>query len=328
MELEPGGAGGFGIPLTEHDGARRALIEPSEHIAGRDVPEACVITFFGDVVDRLVTQRGARVLAENRWEDGPHPLLEVEHDGQRLAVLRSGVGAPLAGGLLEEVIATGCRYFVVCGGAGSLHADLTLGHVVVVSSALRDEGTSFHYLPPGRRVEADPAARRTLEAVLTSRQLPFVSGLTWTTDAPYRETPGKVAARRAEGCLTVEMEAAALVAIARFRGSRSPRSSTAGTTCPASRGTTAPGRAARTSGRACSTSPPPPRSPSPPSGPDALSRVDGPAAPVRRGASGRGRPGPRSRIIVDAVENPPTALPPAPRRVLMVSDCRGTVRSN
>lgn len=219
-DTEEGGGRHLRIPLTEHDDVPLAFIEPSEQIARRDVPEACVVTFFGDVVDRLVERRGARVLVENQWEDGPHPLLEVEHDGQRLAVLRSGVGAPLAGGLLEEVIAMGCRYFVVCGGAGSLHKDLTLGHFVVVSSALRDEGTSFHYLPPGRHVEADPEARRTLEAVLTSRQAPYVSGPTWTTDAPYRETPNKIAARRDEGCLTVEMEAAALAAIARFRSVR------------------------------------------------------------------------------------------------------------
>lgn len=217
---EGGGDQHVVLPLSEHDATVPAFIEPSEQIGRRDVPEACVVTFFGDVVDRLVEHRGARVLVENRWEDGPHPLLEIEHEGQRLAVLRSGVGAPLAGALLEEVIAAGCRSFVACGGAGSLHADLTLGHVVVVSAALRDEGTSFHYLPPSRRVEADADARRVLEAVLAERGVPFVSGPTWTTDAPYRETPGKVAARRDEGCLTVEMEAAALIAVARFRGVR------------------------------------------------------------------------------------------------------------
>lgn len=208
----------FHIPLTEHDAALGAFIEPTETIAPRDVPSACVITFFGDVVDSLVEGRGARVLAENRWEDGPHPLLEVEHAGQRLAVLRSGVGAPLAGALLEEVIAMGCRSFVVCGGAGALHRELTLGHLVVVASAVRDEGTSYHYLPAARTIEFDEAARGVLEMALEDRGAPFVVGKTWTTDAPYRETPGKIARRRAEGCLTVEMEAAALAAVARFRG--------------------------------------------------------------------------------------------------------------
>ncbi|MBK8335026.1 MAG: purine-nucleoside phosphorylase [Acidimicrobiaceae bacterium] len=161
------------IPLTEHDVARTAFIEPSQTISPQDVPSACVITFFGDVVDRLVERRGARVLSQNRWEDGPHPLLEIGHDGKRLAVLRSGVGAPLAGGLLEETIAMGCRAFVVCGGAGTLHGELTLGHFVVVASAIRDEGTSYHYLPrletfssTGRRrgargvLEAGGAVRR------------------------------------------------------------------------------------------------------------------------------------------------------------------------
>ena len=208
------------IPLSEHDDSRSAFIEPSEQVPPRDVPAACVVTFFGDVVDRLLERPGTRVLAENRWEDGPHPLLEIDHEGHRLAVLRAGVGAPLAGGLLEEVIATGCRSFVVCGGAGALHRELTVGHLVVLSSAVRDEGTSFHYLPPARVIELDEAARAVLEEVLTARGAPFVVGRTWTTDAPYRETAAKIAARRGEGCLTVEMEAAALAAIARFRGVR------------------------------------------------------------------------------------------------------------
>ncbi|MBZ5737187.1 nucleoside phosphorylase [Nocardioides mangrovi] len=205
------------IPLLEHDDSPRAFIEPTEQITPRDVPAACVITFFGDVAERLVDRRGARVLSENRWEDGPHPLLEIEHEGERLAVLRAGVGAPLAGALLEETIALGCTHFVVCGGAGTLHPDLTVGHLVVVSSAIRDEGTSFHYAPPTREIELDPAARRVLEDVLDERGAPYVVGRTWTTDAPYRETPTRIAARRDEGCLTVEMEASALAAVAAFR---------------------------------------------------------------------------------------------------------------
>lgn len=203
--------------LLGHDPTPRAFIEPSEQVRRRDVPGACVITFFADVVHRLIEQRGARVVAENRWEDGAHPLLELAHEGERLAVLHSGVGAPLAAGLLEEVVAMGCQAFVVCGGAGALRSDLTLGHLVVVASSLRDEGTSYHYLPAARHVDADPFARRVLEEVLDEKDVPFVAGRTWTTDAPYRETPDKIAARQAEGCLTVEMEAAALAAVARFR---------------------------------------------------------------------------------------------------------------
>ncbi|WP_300078153.1 nucleoside phosphorylase [Propioniciclava sp.] len=204
-------------PLLEFDPSTPALIEPSAAVPRADVPAACVITFFGDVVQRLLAA-GARVIDENQWEDGPHVLLETEHEGQRLAVLHSGVGGPLAVGLLEETIARGCSAFVACGGAGSLHPEQTLGHLVVVSAALRDEGTSLHYLPASRWVELDAAARGVLEATLADHRVPHVTGPTWTTDAPYRETPAKIAFRRDEGCLTVEMEAASLAAAARFRG--------------------------------------------------------------------------------------------------------------
>lgn len=204
-------------PLLDFDSSRRGFFEPADVVRPLDVPAACVITFFGDTFGRLLAD-GGRVLARNKWEDGEHPLIEIEHEGQRLAVLHSGVGAPLAAGLLEETIALGCRVFVVCGGAGALQEELTLGHLVVVRSALRDEGTSHHYLPAGRWIDLDPEATAFLEATLAAAGVPFVTGATWTTDAPYRETPAKIAARRAEGCITVEMEAAALAAVAQFRG--------------------------------------------------------------------------------------------------------------
>jgi uridine phosphorylase len=207
-------------PLLEFDASPRAFIEPAEttKLRRRDVPAACVVTFFGDVVRRLMDSGRARVIAENAWEDGPHPLLDFEHEGRRVAILHSGVGAPLAAGLLEEVIAMGCRAFVVCGGAGALRPGLTRGHLVVVDSALRDEGTSHHYAPASRCIEADPGATAALKATLAEHGVDFLAGRTWTTDAPYRETPDKIASRRSEGCITVEMEAAALAAVAAFRG--------------------------------------------------------------------------------------------------------------
>lgn len=207
-----------GSPLLEFDPAPQAYIEPSEQVAPRDVPAACVITFFGDAVARLRASGQARLITENVWEDGPHPLVEMEHEGRRLAVLHSGVGAPLAGGLLEEVIAMGCTAFVVCGGAGVLRPELALGHLIVVESAVRDEGTSHHYRPPGRYIDADAAAVSVLQTTLRDRGVPFVAGRVWTTDAPYRETRDKIERRRTEGCLAVEMEAAALAAVAAFRG--------------------------------------------------------------------------------------------------------------
>jgi uridine phosphorylase len=99
-----------------------------------------------------------------------------------------------------------------------LNREIALGHLVVPSSALRDEGTSYHYLPPSREVDASPEAVRAIQQTLDDAGVPYVTGKTWTTDAIYRETSTKIARRREEGCLTVEMEAAAFFAVAQFRG--------------------------------------------------------------------------------------------------------------
>ncbi len=205
-------------PILEHDTAREALIEPSKVIKPRDVPEHCVICFFREAIDKVVAEHDARILAKNYWEDGPHPLYEITYRDQRLAFFHPGLGAPLAAGLLEEVIAFGARKFIACGGCGVLEKDIAVGHLLVVSGAIRDEGVSYHYLPPGREISANEAGVTALVETLSQRGLPYTVGKTWTTDAPYRETPTKIASRKAEGCLTVEMESAGLMAVAQFRG--------------------------------------------------------------------------------------------------------------
>ena len=205
-------------PILEFDPTREAMIEPARVIRPRDVPEHCVLCFFREVIEKVVTEQHARVLLPNPWEDGPHPLYEMDYQGRRVAFFHPGIGSAHAAGLLEENIAYGCRKFIVCGGCGVLEKDIAVGHLVVVSGAVRDEGTSYHYLPPGREVNAHPAGIAALQGVLARRELPYLTGKTWTTDAPYRETPAKIAARRQEGCVVVEMEAAGLMAVAQYRG--------------------------------------------------------------------------------------------------------------
>jgi len=205
------------FPILEHDSSPKAFIEPSRVIRRRDVPEHCVICFFKEVLDKVAAERGARVVVENAWEDGPHPVYEIDCQGRRLAFFHPGVGAPLSAGLFEEVIACGCRKFIACGGCGVLERDIAVGNIVVVSGAVRDEGVSYHYISPGREMGADPAAVTALTGLLARRGIPHRIGKTWTTDAPYRETADKIARRKAEGCLTVEMESASLMAVAQFR---------------------------------------------------------------------------------------------------------------
>ena len=205
-------------PILEHDPTRDAFIEPGKIWAKRDVPEHCVICFFRDLLDRIVQEHDAVACVENRWEDGPHPLYELRHRGRRLAFFHPGIGSAQAAALLEEVIAFGCTKFIACGGCGVLREDIATGHLIVVSSAVRDEGASYHYLAPAREVQANPPAMDALRTVLDGQGVPYLVGKTWTTDGPYRETRARILQRRAEGCLTVEMEAAGLMAVAEFRG--------------------------------------------------------------------------------------------------------------
>ena len=204
-------------PILEFDPAPDAFIEPSKIIHARDLPEHCVICFFREVIDQVISECDAKVAVKNRWEDGPHNIYEISYQDRRLAFFHPGVGAPIAAGLLEEAIAFGCRKFIACGGCGVLEKDMAVGHLIVVSAAARDEGVSYHYLPAGREVIAQRAGVNALVNTMKQRGLPYQVGKTWTTDAPYRETVNKIEKRRAEGCLTVEMESAALIAVSQFR---------------------------------------------------------------------------------------------------------------
>lgn len=206
-------------PILEFDPAREAVFEPSHIVtpSGR-APEHCVVCFFQDVIAQLRQDGRAREVDSMRSEFGPHPLYEIEHDGRRLAFFHPGVGAPLAAFILEEVIAHGCRKFIACGGAGVLDNEIAVGHIVVPDRAVRDEGTSYHYLPPGREVAATPEAVAAIEATLARQGMSYRTGKTWTTDGLYRETREKTRLRQSEGCLTVEMEAATFFAVAQFRG--------------------------------------------------------------------------------------------------------------
>ena len=205
-------------PILEYDSAAEAFIEPARLLKPIDVAERCVVCFFQDVLDDVIASRPVRRAYTLRSEIGEHPLYEMEIDGARLAFFHPGVGAPLAAGLLEEAIALGCRKFVACGGAGVLDSALAVGHVIVPASAVRDEGTSYHYLPPAREVSASPDVVAAIEQTLQRHHVDYLVSKTWTTDAIYRETPAKIKLRRSEGCIAVEMEAAAFFAVARFRG--------------------------------------------------------------------------------------------------------------
>lgn len=205
-------------PILEYDRVPTAIIEPARVLSPMDVPEHCVLCFFQDVISELKEAGRLRQIHRLGSEIGPNPVYEIVVEGRRLALTHAGVGAPLSAAFLEELIALGCRKFIACGSCGVLDGGIGPGHVVIPETAVRDEGTSYHYLPPSREVGASPQAIAAIKKALNRHHITYVVGKTWTTDGIYRETTAKMRARQSEGCLTVEMEASAFFAVARFRG--------------------------------------------------------------------------------------------------------------
>jgi uridine phosphorylase len=137
----------------------------------------------------------------------------------RVAVLTNfGIGSPQMAALAEELIAWGANRLISLSMAGGLQPDLAAGAVVVCTQAIRDEGTSYHYLSPSKYVDADPDLVERLKGALRGAGIPFTSGVTWTTDGAYQETAEEVRDYQAEGVKTVEMETAGLLAVGKARG--------------------------------------------------------------------------------------------------------------
>ena len=208
------------LPLGEFDPERVAILEPKHLADGLVVPRRAVLCFFYEIL----AERGAdpssgwTEIKTHNLENGPRTVWQVGEGDDAVAVLNPGTGAPTAVTMLELVIAGGAETVVAVGGAGALVDEMALGNVVIPSTAVRDEGTSFHYLPADRSIDLDPSISGKLDAFLSDRDVPHRLAPVWTTDGLFRETPDRVKQRRDEGCVLVDMECSALAAVCQFRG--------------------------------------------------------------------------------------------------------------
>lgn len=206
------------ILLSEFDPAE-AIIEPKSHIAPLEgFPQVAIGPFSGDLFRSIQQLPGVRQLTQIGCANGKTPVLAVPYQGVEIAVFLAPVGAPCCVGALEELHALGAQSFLTFGSCGVLDRSIQDGGIILPTAAIRDEGTSYHYAPPAGEIALDPGGVALLAQCAGRRSLPYYRGKVWTTDAFYRETPGKMARRRAAGAIAVEMECAALAACAAFRG--------------------------------------------------------------------------------------------------------------
>ena len=204
-------------PVCEYDTSIEPIIEPTDFLK-KCLHEKCVITFFRKELEQFVSEHNLSIIGHLRSEVLDIPIYGYQSENEHLCITMPFCTAPGAASTIEELHAMGCNKFVVCGGAGALVKGSKVGEIIIPTSAVRDEGTSYHYVEPSREITCHEATVAAAVSILTEMGVPFTTGKTWTTDAIYRETPDVIGRRCNEGCVTVEMEAAAFFAVSKYYG--------------------------------------------------------------------------------------------------------------
>ncbi|MDE3077767.1 MAG: nucleoside phosphorylase [Chloroflexota bacterium] len=218
-------------PNFEGKHLHEALIDPVAHAAymrlhgllpvAEPVPQAFIITYQRKLFDRAVQLfNGTKALSAGEVHQSRTAVSLVLDSGQAPVGVAGnfGFGAPVTTIVMESLIALGARRVLSIGTAGALQPGLQAGDVVVCDRAIRDEGVSHHYAPPAKYAQASAELTSQLETALDGAGLAHRRGTSWTIDTPYRETAEEARHYRAEGVLTVEMEAAAIFAVGELRG--------------------------------------------------------------------------------------------------------------
>lgn len=205
--------------LEEFDIETNAIIDPNMCVERiEDFPEVTISCFSWRLFDSVLATFDARKIADLHSATGLNPVYEVEYKGKQFALFHSMVGEPICVAQYEDLMAMGSKRLILLGNCGVLDKNIEDCGIIIPTSALRDEGTSFHYAEPSDVIEVNKKYRALFKQVLADCGYPYVEGMTWTTDACYRETREKAKRRRAQGAICVEMECAGMQALCDFRG--------------------------------------------------------------------------------------------------------------
>ena len=203
------------FPIMEFDDAKTAKLNPESFNPGNFSTDKMIITFFPEVMNKL-SESG--MIEHETTIAGENPV-DIYHftDDPDILITLGQVGCPACAGNLDLFNEMGIKKVMFCGGGGVLDKNIEVGQLLLVEGAIRDEGFSYHYLPPSRVVYTDSETTGKIADYLNKENVPYMRGLTWTTDAIFRETVDKIALRKEEGAKIVEMEQAGCIAVSKFR---------------------------------------------------------------------------------------------------------------
>ena len=205
------------IPILEFDANPQAVLMPTHEGLDLKLPKKCIYAFLEEEIDRFAQEVGAECVGEFVSATKTYPVYVMSYKGEEVCLAQAPVGSAPAAQFMDWLIGYGVEQIISTGTCGVL-ADIEENAFLVPVRALRDEGASYHYVAPSRYMEMQIEAISAIEQVLEQLGIPYEEVMTWSTDGFYRETAEKVAYRKEEGCAVVEMECAALAAVAQLRG--------------------------------------------------------------------------------------------------------------
>ena len=205
------------IPILEFDDNPQAVLMPTHEELDLKLPKKCIYAFLEEEIDRYAQEVEADCVGEFVSAIKTYPVYVMDYKGEKVCLAQAPVGSAPAAQFMDWLIGYGVEQIISTGTCGVL-ADIEENAFLVPVRALRDEGTSYHYASPSRYMDVHIEAVSAIEQVLEQLGIPYEEVMTWSTDGFYRETAEKVAYRKEEGCAVVEMECAALAAVAQLRG--------------------------------------------------------------------------------------------------------------
>lgn len=213
------------VPLLNHPVGEESAFTPNDliesvrrirQIPNGAVPRLCILDFDGDLTGWLVARGFAKPLRS--WPCFHTTMYAIEVEGMLCGIIPRTIGGPYAVLVAEQLAAAGTELIVGLTSAGRVSPELPIPCLIVITAAIRDEGTSLHYLPAGKEVACSAPIVSLLERELAATDWTIRCGKVWTTDAPYRETKAQLEHWASEGILAVEMQAASLFAFSAARG--------------------------------------------------------------------------------------------------------------
>ena len=205
--------------LHEFDDNKNAVIMPQMIKSPvPDFPSTSIACFSGELFNKVITALPHKPIAETGCANGRKPIYEVVYENKRFSFFMAAVGEPGCVGEYEEIIVMGSRRLILFGNCGVLDKNIEDCGIIIPNAAIRDEGCSYHYAPPSDMIKVNKKYIPEFKQVLSERGYGYTEGVTWTTDAVYRETADRIKRRKEQGAVCVEMECAGMQALCDFRG--------------------------------------------------------------------------------------------------------------